>query len=70
VLESPAILAEASTSITAAYWHHHFRQLFQKQLLLLLLPTLCDLLGSALLNIGEAALWGMHDIVLTQDGCL
>lgn len=47
------MLGEASPSVTAQYWHHHFRQLFQKQLLLLLLPTLFDLVGAALLNIGE-----------------
>lgn len=48
----PPVLADASGSITAAYWQHHFRRLFQKQLLLLLLPTVCDLVGAALLNIG------------------
>jgi hypothetical protein len=49
----PPVLGEASASITEQYWQHHFRRLFHKQVLLLLLPTLCDLLGAALLNIGE-----------------
>jgi hypothetical protein len=45
---------DAPASLAAQYWHHHFRRLFHKQVLLLLLPTLCDLVGAALLNIGEA----------------
>jgi hypothetical protein len=49
----PLVLGEASASITEQYWQHHFRRLFHKQVLLLLLPTFCDLLGAALLNIGE-----------------
>lgn len=51
--ESTPVLVDTSASITAAYWQHHFRRLFHKQLLLLLLPTLCDLVGAALLNIGK-----------------
>jgi hypothetical protein len=47
--------SDAPASLAAQYWHHHFRRLFHKQVLLLLLPTLCDLVGAALLNIGEVA---------------